>query len=226
MAELMLVNPRRRRRVTRARRNPRKARRHMTALQRKYFGPRRKKRTTRRRRTETLAVNPRRTRRRTHRRMTHLRRNPRRSLGMGSMKGFINSTLVPASVGALGALGTDIVIGYVAPYLPASLNSGIALSLVKIAGAVGVGYAAGMFMGRKYGEEAMAGAITVQLFDIVKGYMQGAMPSLPISGYNMGWVSPAPQMGYYAGTDNAYNGITSPGVGMYIGETEGDYVYS
>jgi len=222
VAELMLVNPRRRKARKSVHRRTR-ARRHMTALQRKYFGPRRAKRRTTRRRVETLAVNP---RRRHKRRLTHLRRNPRRSLGMGSMKSFINSTLVPASVGALGALGTDILIGYVAPKLPASLGSGIALSLVKIAGAVGVGYAAGMFMGRKYGEEAMAGAVTVQLFDIVKTYMQGAMPSLPISGYNMGWVSPAPQMGLYVGSDNAYNGITSPGVGMYIGETEGDYVYS
>ncbi|MDE2020668.1 MAG: hypothetical protein KGJ13_10065 [Patescibacteria group bacterium] len=222
MSELMLVNPRRRARKATRRRT--RVRRHMTALQRKYFGPRRARRHHRRRRVETLAVNPRRrhSRRRHHRRISHLRRNPRRVFG--STRGFINSTLVPAGVGALGALGVDLVIGYGTPYMPASLQSGMMLNAVKIAGAVGVGWIAGMIAGKKFGEEAMAGAITVTLYDIVKGYAKSAMPTLPLSGYSMGWVSPAPQlsnMGMYVGQDNAYSG----GMGMYVGESEAEYNY-
>ncbi len=228
MSELMLVNPRRKARKATRRRT--RARRHMTALQRKYFGPRRAKRRTvrrtARRRVESLAINPRRKRRASHhrrRRITSLRSNPRR---LGSMKGFVNATLVPAGVGALGALGVDLVIGYASPHLPATFQSGMMLNAVKIAGAVGVGMVAGMVAGKKFGEEAMAGAITVTLYDIVKGYVKSAMPSLPLSGYDMGWISPAyqlpaPNMGMYIGQDNAYNG----GMGMYIGETEGDYTY-
>lgn len=221
MSELMLVNPRRKaRKATRRRAG---VRRRMTALQRKYFGPRRARKGThrRRRRVETLAVNPRRrhSRRRSHRRLTHLRRNPRR-LGFGSTRGFINSTLVPAGIGALGALGVDLLVGYAGPKLPASLQSGMALNAVKIAGAVAVGYLAGMISGKKFGEEAMAGAITVTLYDIVKGYAKSAMPTLPLSGAQFGWVSPAPQIGMYVGNDNAYNGM-----GMYVDGAESEYAY-
>lgn len=221
MSELMLVNPRRKRRRTPrrnrlgefVRKNPRRShtkRRRHHRVEHARANPRRHHRHVTR-----LRSNP----RRHHRRRTHLRRNPRR-MGMGSLRSFMNSTLVPAGVGALGALGVDVMIGYAAPHLPASLQSGMMLDLVKIAGAVGVGYVAGMVAGRKFGEEAMAGAITVTIYDIVKGYVKGAMPSLPLSGNNFGWVSPAPQIGMYVGDDNSYNGM-----GMYVSGNEAEYAY-
>jgi hypothetical protein len=224
MSQLMLVNPRRRKRHTA---------RKMTAKQLKYFGPGRR----RRRRRTALAVNPHRRRsiravatprRRSRRRhVTRLRRNPMRfSGGKFSMRRFLNDTLMPASVGAAGALGVNIALGYLTPSLPISLQSGLMNTGVKIAGAVAVGMAAGMVAGKRFGEQAMAGAITVTLYDLFKGYMQTAMPALPLHEYdvNMGWVSPGiqvgPQMSAYVGSDRSYSGM-----GMYVGESEHNYSY-
>lgn len=221
MAELMLVgNPRRKRRVHHRRRkaaaNP----------------VRRRRRTHRRRRTALLAA-PRTHRRRArvhHRRRATRRRsyarNPRRSMGKLNIRNFLNDTLLPAGVGAIGALGADLVIGYAGSYLPASLQSGVGATVAKLGGAIAVGYVAGMTMGRKFGEQAMTGAVVVTMYDLFKSYATAAMPTLPLAG--MGWVSPAvavpgrSNMGLYVGQDNSYGGGMA-GMGMYVGETEASY---
>jgi hypothetical protein len=226
MAELMLVNPKRKRS---------RRRRPMTAKQLKYFGPRRK-RTTRRRRTAlaatprrrhrrrstVLAVNPHRRRRRSHR-VTRLRRNPLRMPGGFNTKRFLNDTLIPAGIGAGGALGVDVALGYFGHFLPATLQTGLPNVAVKLAAAVGIGMVAGAVGGKKIGEEAMAGAIVVTLYNVIKQQLMSAMPTLPLHGYNMGWVSPALQVGpmsAYVGADNAYRGM-----GMYVGESDSDYYH-
>lgn len=217
MSELMLVNPRRRKRRAGAKR-----RRKMTAKQLQYFGPKRR-RHRRRRAAVSLLANPRRHHRRRSRRVHHMRRNPRRLSGGGrfSVRRFMNDALIPAGIGAVGALGVNIALGYITPSLPVSLQSGIMNTGVKIAGAVAIGMAAGMVAGKRFGEQAMAGAITVTLYDLLKGYAASAMPTLPLSGYHMGWVSPAYQVGEYVGVDRSYTGMH--GMGMYVGETERDY---
>jgi hypothetical protein len=227
MAELMLVNPRRKRRGA-------KRRRKMTAKQLLYFGKGRKRRRSRvaaaatprrrhRRRSSVVAAAPHRRRSR-RRHVTRLRRNPLR-MGNFSIKRFMNDALMPAGVGAVGALGVDLALGYGGHYLPASLQTGLPNTLVRLAGAVGVGYVAGMAAGKKFGEAATAGAITVTLYDLIKGYVKGAMPSLPLSG--MGWVSPGLQVGggyggmnAYVGADHAYSGM---GAYVGIGESESSY---
>lgn len=226
MSELMLVgNPRRRKRRSGRRRK-------MTAKQLMYFGPKRRRRRARvaaaarprrhRRRSPALISSAPR-RRRHRRRVTRLRRNPIRMSGF-SVKRFMNDALIPAGMGAAGALGVDLALGYGASYLPASLQTGLPNTAVRLAGAVAVGYVAGMVGGKKFGEAATAGAITVTLYDLIKGYVKSAVPSLPLSG--MGWVSPGLQiggygMGAYVGADNAYSG----GMGAYVGvgETESAY---
>src|SRR5271163_3138060 len=103
-SELLLINPRKKARVTRVRKNPR---RKMSAAQAKYFGPRRKRRPAtvvartnpRRRRRVAVRSNPRRRRRLTVRRnpimrRTRYRRNP---VDRG---GGIESALMPAFIGA------------------------------------------------------------------------------------------------------------------------------
>lgn len=234
MSELLLVNPRRKRR-----------RRKMTAKQLKYFGPRRK---SRRRRRTVAAASPRRRRRsrivaavrhvrrrisrHRRRRVTRLRRNP---IHMGGFSGkrFLSDTLIPAGIGATGALGVDIALGYFGSYLPATLQTGLPNVAVKLAAAVGIGMVAGAVAGKKMGEEAMAGAVVVTLYNLVKAQLMSAMPTLPLHGYSMGWVSPSMQVGpgswsgsgvsgvnAYVGSDNAYG---MHGVGVYIGESESDY---
>jgi len=235
MPELLLVNPKRRKS---------RGKRRMSALQAQYFGPRAKRRRSKRRRVTRLARNParrrsrrrssviaaapvRHRRRRSHsrRRVTRLRRNPMRGFGGFSVKRFLNDTLIPAGVGAAGALAVDVALGYTAAYIPASFQTGIMHTGVKLAAAVGIGMVAGASMGKKFGEEAMAGAITVTLYDLLKSQVKTMMPTLPLSGYNMGWVSPGMQiggLGAYVGSDRAYNGQMA-GLGYYVGETDADY---
>jgi hypothetical protein len=79
--------------------------------------------------------------------------------------------------------------------------------LIKIGGAIGVGWVAGQVMGRRFGEQVTAGALTVAMYDIIKGFVRQAAPGL-ISEYvgvgyydddQIGWVSPAEQVGEYVG---------------------------
>ena len=219
MAELMLVNPRRKKRRSGGKR------RKMSALQRRYFGggrktgPKRRKRS--RRRVAALAATRSPVRRSRRVRRSGRRRSRRMSFGGGgggrfSINRFLQQNLIPGGIGALGAVGVDIALGYARPYLPAALQGGVMDPVVKIAGAIGVGYVASQVMGRRFGEQAMAGAITVALYDIVKSTIRTAVPGL-LSEYDyMGWVSPAQQIGEYVGE---YVGMD--GVGDY--QSGGDF---
>lgn len=214
MAELLVVNP-----IRRKRRGG-KRRRKMSAKQAMYFGGGRKRR--KRRRVAALSASPaprRRSRRRRSRRVTHLRRNPIR-LGGFSFNGFVNNQLMPAGVGAVGALGLDIALGYINPMLPVSLQSGIARTAVRIAGAVGIGWLAGSVMGKRFGEQAAAGALVVTLYDLFKGFVPSILPGVALSEYDMGWYSPAALVDYDDDDD---------GMGAYVGmgayTDSGEYAY-
>jgi hypothetical protein len=115
--------------------------------------------------------------------------------------------IVPAATGAAGALGVDIAMGYIRPMLPAGFSGPMIDPLIKIGGAIGVGWVAGQVMGRRFGEQVTAGALTVAMYDIIKGFVRQAAPGL-ISEYvgvgyydddQIGWVSPAEQVGEYVG---------------------------
>jgi hypothetical protein len=215
-AELIMVNPRarKRRRVTRARRNPRRA---MTPLQRKYFGPKRRSRVTR------VARNPvsRRSRRRHHRSIRRYQRNPtlggyaRRARSMIG-ENFVGKTLLPSAVGGAGALGLDVALA-VLP-LPESLKSGTMNIVTRIAGAIGIGMLARMVMGPRFGEQAMAGALTVTFYDGFKQALTTYAPSVPLSAAELGWVNPAMNvgpMGVYLDNRTADVG-NDGGMGSYV----------
>lgn len=205
MAEMLLVNPRHRRRrrahkrvrVTRVRRNPRRgAARVMTPAQSRFFAPRpRSRRRSARRRASTVGRSL---------------RSYTRGLNMGS---FLSNNVIPAGVGAAGALGLDLALGYFSHLLPPSLQQGPLQIGVKIAGAVAIGMIAGSLAGKKFGEEAMSGAITVTVYDIIKTLAKKNFTSLPLSG-GFGWVSPAYQVGAYVGSDQPFG---TPGIGSYVG---------
>lgn len=204
--QMLVVNPRRKRR--------RGKKRHMSALQRQFFGGGRKSR--RRRRSVALSTGSkhvRRSRRRSHRRMSLGGRGMR--LGSFNPKSFINDTLLPAGIGAGGALALDAALTFAAPYIPASLNTGIARTGIKLAGAIGIGMIAGMAMGKRFGEQAAAGAVTVVLYDFLKPYAAQVVPG--ISGYDMGWVSPSMQIGAYVGGVDV-----SRRLGSYVGDAAYD----
>lgn len=197
---MFVINPRRRRR------------RKMSAKQRKYFGKRRTRARSanprrRRRRNPVgaymtaLAGNPRRRRHHVARRRIGRRRsrNPRFSVG-GVMR-----QVIPAAIGGAGALGLDMALA-VLP-VPDMLKSGPLAILTKIAGAIGLGYVAGMVIGRERGRLVTTGALTVVAYNAIKQVAQQVAPTLPgladyedyqIGAYmasnmgRLGYVSPAP----------------------------------
>lgn len=248
MAEMLLVNPRRKsRRVHHKRRTPRR----MSALQRQYFGkgPRRRRRRTK---VEVLAGNPSRKRRRSvtrRRRRSGLRHRVRaramRLRGFNA-RSFLNDTLLPSGVGAIGALGVDVVLGYATPYLPSFMTTGVGVPLTKIAGAVGLGAVAGMVTNRRIGEQVMAGAITVVLYNYLRTQVQASLPNLTLAGVGnyMGYAGPAlaypDRMGMYVGSGgapalpapvlqaiaaNAAKPAAAQTVGEYVGDYERAYLY-
>lgn len=254
MSELLLVNPRKRRVHKR-----RRARRAMTALQRQYFGKKRGRRTTalvsnpaprrhrrRRRAIGAVAAAPRRHRRRSIRRA--MRGRVTRLRGF-STKSFLSDTLMPAGIGAAGALGVDVVLGFAHPYLPSFMTTGIGVPLTKIAAAVGLGMAAGMVADRRTGELVMAGGITVVMYNYLRTLLQTNVPSLQLAGVGnyMGYAGPAlafpDRMGMYVSSGGngaaippqvvaaiAANaaGKTAPAaqtVGEYVSGYEREYMY-
>lgn len=107
------------------------------------------------------------------RKLRYRRRNP-----IGG--GFIGDTVIPAAIGGGGAIAVDVLLG-VLP-LPASMKTGAMAPLVKVAAAVGLGYAAKMVVSRKTAEQLAAGAITVTLYNVAKGLLvkagKGKIPGL------------------------------------------------
>ena len=170
MAEMLLINPRKRRAT--------------------------KKRTTRaRRRNPMHTMNPlkRRTRRKNpmsamRRRVMHsARRRTRRSNPiLGGMGGNYMSMIRDALMGGAGAIGIDLVFGQVNKYLPASMQ--------KTAGTIGAGDAikaiATVFIGhmlnkptKGFSRKAAMSSLTVQAYEIMKGFVPASMP--------LGYASPA-----------------------------------
>jgi len=193
MAELLLVNPRRRRKHNPKRRavaksNPhRRRRRHnprrrMTALQAQYFGKGRRNPHRRHRRRKHNPVSVRR-RRNPARRYVTRRRNPsaRGMMGAFSPRTLIKGTVMPAAIGAAGALGIDVIWSFLP--IPINFKTGPMAPFVKILGAVGIGMLAGKFLGREIGQKAMMASVTVTMYGLVKGYAQAAMPTLPLGAY-------------------------------------------
>jgi len=202
--EILLANPVGRRR---SRRRHARRRRPMTALQRKYFGPRRRARVTRMRRNPVAAASvgalPRRRSRR--RRVAAYVGRARRRFSSSGIGSFISQEMMPASVGAAGALALDLAWGYLP--LPATLTSGPLAPVVRVAGAVGIGLLAQFAMGATFGRRVLNGALTVTMYDLGKGWLMDALPApaaaLPAPGANGGtnaflmdgWASPAADAG-------------------------------
>lgn len=193
--ELLLVNPRKRRK--------------MSALQRKYFGKKRRRRARasspkRRRRRSVARLAPRRRRSVAVRHRRRLRRNP----SLRGLTGSVLPTIKAGVIGALGALGLDVLTGFAAPKLPAQLQSGYGLTAVKVLGAVLVGMAGGYAL-RGRGSDLAKGAMTVVLHDELKAMVATQFPGVPLGEY----FSIAPTAGY---PGIQYNPNQGNGIGEYF----------
>lgn len=155
--EILLVNPRRRRKSKKSR-----ARRHTARRSRRVSRVRARR-------------NPR-ARKRSFRRI-RARRNPV-SLSVGGAMG----TLKAGAFGAVGGILNDLVIGYGKSYLPAVLASGYGLMATKLASAVLVGYGSDKLM-KGRGKDFAVGAATVVLHEAFKAQIASMAPTLPLGEY-------------------------------------------
>lgn len=185
MSPILLLNPRT------------KSRRRMPSALRKYWASRRRTRASNpRRRRRARASNPRRRRaartvifanpRRSRPRRHHARRysNPRRRTqrGFSSTPGrgsIVSGYIVPAAVGALGAIAFDVAWGYGMTYLPASLQSGWVGTVVELAAIWLVVAGVRRYAPRSYrtASAAASGAATVVAYNALKGVAQQVLPS-------------------------------------------------
>jgi hypothetical protein len=215
---LILINPRRRKR----RRNP-KSRRRMPAALRRYWASKR----------GTRLANPRRRRRRRNpvvhgyrrRRPIRARRrysNPRRRYRargyrrLRNPRGDFMHTITAGFIGAGGALLLNTVYGYVNPYLPAALQTGLVQTGVLAVGAIGLGYLLGRFVSQDIGNDVAFGGLSVVLYSALSTVATSA--GLPITNNLAGYADYTPRrMGaYLTGRPNT-QGFRAHGTGGMAG---------
>ena len=181
MAQLMLLNPRKRRARAKRRASPAQLR----ALA--------KGRASRRRRASParsyVATNPRRRRRSPLRAATHhrtrrrVRRNPISS-GIGIMAMVTN-----AGIGAAGALAVDAMVSYLVPAsMATTLLTGNMKYLTKGALALGLGLVGRKLLGGTAARMAQ-GALTVQAYAMARDLIGPSMTGMTFSG--LGYTAPA-----------------------------------
>lgn len=156
MAEMLLVNPRRRRRktATRKRRSPTKRR--------------------------TVAKRRRNPARRVRRRSYGRRSNPSLSLNARSIKGVTMNALP----GAAGALALDVALGYLP--IPDQFRTGLAGYAVKIGAALGLGILAKNVVRPATAVRMTEGALTVMFHGVLKSLTQQYAPGVQMAAYEDG----------------------------------------
>lgn len=200
MAEMLLINPRRRKaRKTTAKRRVRRA---STARRRRNPIAAVARRVMYRRRRNPIGLMKRRVMRR--------RRNP---IGMGRVgMGSVVSMVREGLMSGVGAVAFGVVHGQIQKFLPAALR--------VVPGRIGAGDAVKALITvvlgqalsgvtRGYSKKAAAASLTVQMHDLVKGFVPAA---LPLGG--LGYASPA---GISMGTNRV--GPIRRGMNAYTGGT-------
>lgn len=104
------------------------------------------------------------------RRRRRARRNPMGGLSVNSIMG----QLVPAAYGAGGAIVLNLGLSYLP--LPDMLKTGWGRHVTRLAGAMAVGWAAKKFLGGSRAQAVGFGALTVVVYDILKGLIATAAP--------------------------------------------------
>lgn len=246
MPEILLVNPRKRRKtrrkktVAKKRRSPaqKRATAKMIAANRRRKNPVvRKRRKTRRKPTRGKSAVA-----RSRRRASPVRRRRR----VGRRKGnpaftmrSLQNQLMEAGTGAVGALGLDVIQGYLP--IPANLKAGLVGTGVKALLAIGMGVVAQNFkvIRGRTANQMVNGALTVVLHDELKKQVATFAPGLQLGEYldadGLGYYG----SGYPAGVMNdEYGGMGSylpeldadsmgmdeTGLGEYMNEGESEYI--
>ena len=194
MAEMLLLNPAKRRKSRKGsgkRRTAaqRAATARMIAANRRGRNPakRRSPRRAARRAPVVVMANPRRRRRNPTRAHHHTARRRRRNpISLHGLSGGVGAMLKNALIGGAGAVAVDVAYGYVGPMLPASLQR--TPGTVGIGDAVKAGFtvAMGKLLSkatRGLSQRAAVASLTVQAYEIVKTFVPSTM--------TLGYFSPA-----------------------------------
>jgi len=218
MPEILLVNPRKRKK---ARRKKTEAKKRRSAAQKRATAKmiaanRRRKSPVARKRRKTTRKKP--VRRRARRAVATVRRrrrkgNPRR-LTMRS----VQNQLMEAGTGAVGALGLDVIQGYLP--IPANLKAGLVGTGVKALLAIGMGIVASNFkmIRGTTANQMVNGALTVVLHDELKKLTQQFAPGIPLGEY-----LDDDGLGYYgSGYPAGIMGEGYGGMGSYLPELDTD----
>lgn len=86
--------------------------------------------------------------------------------------------LAPAGVGAAGAIGLDVALGY-ATFIPETFRTGWARHGIRLGGALLLGMVASKIVGKSTADAVRAGALTVVLYGVLKEVIQKFAPTLP-----------------------------------------------
>jgi hypothetical protein len=203
MAEMLLLNPRKRR----------KAKRKITTAKRK---PARRR----------YAKNPVATRRRrvaSKVRTASKRRYRRNPI---AKRGGILDQMTDAAIAASGAVGLDIVMGAIP--LPVALKTGMARQATRAMGAVVLGMVGNAVLPRGTGAKLAQGALTVVFHDAMREQLTTFAPALTLGDSAIPYYPsdmPEPSLGYIQPgetVDASYYG----GMGEYVDSGLGEYVES
>jgi hypothetical protein len=109
------------------------------------------------------------------------RRNPMRRRRRNPIEDMVStrSVLAPAAIGALAAIGTQIVFGAISPNIPGQFTGGPFPFLFQAVIAVLAGVVVGKVMGERDGQIATAGALTVAGVTAITPFIQSAFPQVP-----------------------------------------------
>lgn len=169
--------------ANRRRRAPAKAQRRAPAKRRRVRRNPATKVAARRTYSRTARMNPVRRRRRT------VRKNPI------TMRSITNDLVLPAAVGAVGAIANDALFTYLP--LPAQFKTpGFARYASKAVTAIGMTWLASMVVQRKTAVQLGVGALTCLTAEIARGMMQGIPALAPAAMEGMG-VYTMGGLGYY-----------------------------
>ncbi len=190
-AQLLLINPRRKRR-----RHARKARSHR---RRRHVARVSRRRRRRFHATGMVSTNPRRRRRHRRHAMMNPRRRRRRIHRNPFSTGSIASLAMPVGLGALGAVGLDVIYGYLSNMLPAAITGSPYINAAaKAVGAVGLGWAGGKALGRDKGKLIAVGALTVITYQLAESLLKQMAPTIPLAGLDgFGAYMPVSGLGAY-----------------------------
>lgn len=102
------------------------------------------------------------------------RRRFRRNPIEGGAGSFFGGTFIPAAIGAAGAVGTDIALGYFP--VPQQFRTGMGGAIVRVFASLGIGWLVGAMSNERTGAEAAAGGIIVTLYQILRPWSAQNLP--------------------------------------------------